>query len=144
MLLLRAFQAAALLCLLSVTALVAPEILLRYGPKWAPASEPVMETLEGHELGLPEQVLDNGVNLHRAFRPLDISRAPDGPAWSNSLALCTMIKWERPEDVLEWVQYYKCALGPTWLYSHHPCCERACTLCPFADYIVHTTKQLRI
>lgn len=54
-----------------------------------------------------EEILDNGVNMDRAFGPLEIERAPSSPGWSNSLALCTSIKWEMPEDVLEWVQYYK-------------------------------------
>ena len=34
--------------------------------------------------------------------------SPDSPAWSNSLALCAVMKDENITDVREWLQYYRC------------------------------------
>ena len=110
--------AAVLLCVLSITALTVRESV--YLPKWAPVAShssrqsrqrgTVGEADEVRELVGEAERLSNGVNPDRSFGPLPIERAPNGSAWSNSLALCTMIKWEQPADVLEWVQYYKYAL----------------------------------
>lgn len=101
----RACLAAVLLCGLSAVSLLLPKSL--YAPQREPAAPVLRKGWHGRSTLATEEVLDNGVNMDRAFGPLDVSRAPDGPVWSNSLALCTSIKWERPEDVLEWVQYYK-------------------------------------
>ena len=34
---------------------------------------------------------------------------PDSPEWPNTLALCTMMRNEHPDDVMEWIMYHKCA-----------------------------------
>lgn len=43
----------------------------------------------------------------RVFAPMPEQRSPDHPSWNNSIAVCTMIQQEAPEDMLEWVMYHK-------------------------------------
>jgi hypothetical protein len=43
--------------------------------------------------------------------------SPNDPAWPNTLAICAIMKSEHPEDVVEWVNYHKCALAHALLYS---------------------------
>lgn len=37
------------------------------------------------------------------------SRHPDSSEWPNTVALCAMMKTEHSEDVLEWLDYHRCA-----------------------------------
>lgn len=42
--------------------------------------------------------------------PLPESHSPDGGHWTNSVAVCAIMKDENITDVVEWLAYYKCAL----------------------------------
>lgn len=42
-----------------------------------------------------------------AFPRLPDSRAPTQPGWNNSVAICTSVKNEKPQDLAEWVMYHK-------------------------------------
>lgn len=68
-----------------------------------------------------EQHADGGL------KPKPVSSGPDGTAWRNSVAICSMIKDENTTDVREWVMYYRCGewLHDTSSLSHH----RATTPC---------------
>jgi hypothetical protein len=49
---------------------------------------------------------------------------PESTEWPNTVALCTMMKNEHPDDVIEWLQYHQCAL------HHHaalPMCSGGCS-----------------
>jgi hypothetical protein len=41
--------------------------------------------------------------------PLPPAHSPEGTLWSDSLAICAMMKDEQFEDIVEWLQYYRCA-----------------------------------
>lgn len=41
--------------------------------------------------------------------PKPDSLGPDSAAWSNTVAICSLIKDENSTDVREWVIYYRCA-----------------------------------
>lgn len=117
MLLFRALLTAALAGLLSVVDARSGNRKL-YVPKHVLARESGPRQLE--------EIRPNGVNMDRSFGPLPTERAPNSPMWNNSLALCTSIKWEMPEDILEWVQYYKCA--PSTSRPQSPRCASTCAL----------------
>lgn len=38
--------------------------------------------------------------------------APTSPAWTNSVAICASMKDEHLEDVVEWLEYHRCAVPP--------------------------------
>lgn len=57
----------------------------------------------------------------QALDPLPESYGPDSEQWSNSFAICSIMKDENITDVREWLTYYKCA--PT---SHLRVCMRLC------------------
>ena len=41
--------------------------------------------------------------------PLPKEFAPSEPAWSNSVAVCAVMKDEAVADIIEWLGYYRCA-----------------------------------
>ena len=41
--------------------------------------------------------------------PLPPLHAPDSPTWSNSIAICAIMRDENVTDVREWLQYYRYA-----------------------------------
>ena len=54
---------------------------------------------------------------------MDESHSPDSSEWSNSVALCAVMKDENIDDVTEWLAYYRCAFwnllhAARWHTSH--------------------------
>ena len=40
---------------------------------------------------------------------LDESHSPGSNEWSNSVAICAIMKDENIDDLVEWLAYYRCA-----------------------------------
>lgn len=55
----------------------------------------------------PEEEQEQPFVQELAFSPLPPDRAPDHSHWSNSIAICTSIKDENLQDMVEWVEYHK-------------------------------------
>ena len=56
---------------------------------------------------------------------------PDSAEWPNTVALCTMMRNEHPDDVLEWLQYHRC--GPLHASVLAPAC--AAPSCALARHL---------
>lgn len=48
------------------------------------------------------------------------SHSPDSPQWSNSFAVCAIMRDENITDVREWIHYYKCAHAANVITHPYP------------------------
>jgi hypothetical protein len=64
---------------------------------------------DGTQLRLEKNWTPWGTRWLEGLPAMSDAHAPDSASWSNSIAICAVMKDEQTEDVHEWLQYYQCA-----------------------------------